>query len=180
MQRLTEFLKELKLSRLLVTVFAGFVLLLNTACSSGNVQGARPNNPPVQMGGNNNPHSRSGDGYTNYRMSNDPRVNDNQQSSLPMTDRLIADSSIKTNSSDLLYPGYQKSETKNPDIGYRTPKEVSDLPNDKQPMLKRSDPDAKILERVGEAFTDASAFLKKTADEGSARPEAKANPAIGQ
>jgi hypothetical protein len=112
-------------------------------------------------------------------MSTDPKVNGKPQSTLP-SDRLIASTPIKSNSSDLLYPGNQTSESGNPDIGYRTPKQLSGLPNEKQPMLQRSDPDAKILERVGEAFKDASTFLKKTADEASARPEAKANPAVGQ
>ncbi|MBW4538667.1 MAG: hypothetical protein KME43_05910 [Myxacorys chilensis ATA2-1-KO14] len=179
MQRLAEFLKKVRVGQFLVTVFAGFILLLNTACSNETAQGARPNNLPVQMGGNNNPHTKNGDGYTNYRMSTDPKVNGKPQSNLP-SDRLIASTSIKSNSSDLLYPGDRTSESSNPDIGYRTPKKLSGLPNDKQPMLERSNPDAKILERVGEAFKDASTFLEKTAEEGSARPEAKANPAIGQ
>nr|WP_202925121.1 DUF6658 family protein [Myxacorys almedinensis] len=164
----------------------GFSLLLNTACSSETAQGARPSNLPVQMGGNNNPHTKGGDGYTNYKMSTDPKVNGKPQSSLPFEgtsrrhDRLLASAQIQTNASDLIYPGYQTSESSNPDIGYRTPKALSDLPIEKQPMLQRSDPDAKILERVGEAFKDASSFLDRTAEEASANPEAKANPAIGQ
>ncbi len=93
---------------------------------------------------------------------------------------LIADSSIKVNSSDLIYSGSNVPDSDRPDIGAKQQKSLPDLPNQKQPVLKRSDPDAKILERVGESFKDATSFVKDTADSASARPEAKANPALGQ
>ena len=94
--------------------------------------------------------------------------------------QLIADSSIKANSSDLIYPGSNAPNSDRPDIGAKQQKALPDLPNQRQPVLKRSDPDAKILERVGESFKDATSFVKDTADSASARPEAKANPALGQ
>ncbi|MBC7822935.1 MAG: hypothetical protein H7126_03490 [Candidatus Parcubacteria bacterium] len=94
--------------------------------------------------------------------------------------QLIADSSIKANSSDLIYSGSNVPDSDRPDIGAKQQKSLPSLPNQKQPVLKRSDPDAKILERVGEAFKDATSFVKDTADSASARPEAKANPALGQ
>lgn len=99
---------------------------------------------------------------------------------LQVPSQLIADSSIKANSSDLIYPGSNAPNSDRPDIGAKQQKSLPSLPNQKQPVLKRSDPDAKILERVGEAFKDATSFVKDTADSASARPEAKANPALGQ
>lgn len=94
--------------------------------------------------------------------------------------QLVADASIKANSSDLIYSGSNASDTDRPDIGAKQQKSLPALPNKQQPILKRSDPDAKILERVGEAFKDATSFVKDTADSASARPEAKANPALGE
>jgi hypothetical protein len=99
---------------------------------------------------------------------------------LQVPSQLIADSSIRANSSDLIYPGSNAPNSDRPDIGAKQQKALPDLPNQRQPVLKRSDPDAKILERVGESFKDATSFVKDTADSASARPEAKANPALGQ
>jgi hypothetical protein len=99
---------------------------------------------------------------------------------LQVPSQLIADSSIKANSSDLIYPGSNAPNSDRPDIGAKQQKALPDLPNQRQPVLKRSDPNAKILERVGESFKDATSFVKDTADSASARPEAKANPALGQ
>lgn len=182
MRQLGLFFKKLRAGQLLMTLLAGFFLLFNTACSSGNIQGARPNNLPVQMGGNNNPHTRGGDGYTDYKMSTDPKVNSSKskkQAGIPSPNS-IASGSIKSNASDLIYPGSNSSATNHPDIGPVQQRKLPELPNQRQPMLDRSNPDAKILERVGEAFQDASAFVKDTADAASRRPETQVNPAIGQ
>ncbi len=99
---------------------------------------------------------------------------------LQVPSQLIADASIKASSSDLIYSGSDVPQSDRPDIGTKQQKSLPNLPNQKQPMLKRSDPDAKILERVGESFKDASSFVKDTAESASARPEAKANPALGE
>ena len=69
MNRLISFLKQLRLSQLLSIFLAGVALFTITACSSGNLQGARPYNPPVQAGGNNNTYKRGGDSYTNSDQS---------------------------------------------------------------------------------------------------------------
>lgn len=182
MKQLSLFVKKLRLGKVLMVLIAGFVLLLNTACSSGDVRGARPDNLPVQMGGNNNPHTRGGDGYTNYKMSTDPKVNRAQskkQAALPGSN-VIADTGIRANASDLLYPGSNLSDTDRPDIGPVKQKSLPDLPNPKQPVLDRNDPNARILERVGETFKDASSFLKDTADSAAEHPEMQVNPAVGQ
>jgi hypothetical protein len=40
-----------------LTVFlATVVLFVSTACNTGDMRGARPDNPPVQAGGANNPY----------------------------------------------------------------------------------------------------------------------------
>jgi hypothetical protein len=71
----TAFLRKLQLRQVLTVFLAGLLLFFSTACNTGNVQGARPENPPVQAGGNNNPYKGGGDGYTNYKASTDPGVN---------------------------------------------------------------------------------------------------------
>lgn len=177
-------LQRLKIRQLLATVAIGFVLLLNTACNSGDTLGARPNNPPVQMGGNNNPHKMGGDGYTDYKMSTDPKVNSanssssvKKQAQLPHG-TLVADLGVKSNASDPIYQGSDVSETNNPDVGPLQQKTLPPLPNSRQPMIDRADPGSKVFERAGETIQDASAFLKDKAAEANARPESKANPAI--
>jgi hypothetical protein len=72
---LTIFFKKLHLARILTVFLAGIALFFMTACNTGSVTGARPNNPPVQAGGANNPYKNGGDGYTNFKASEDPRVN---------------------------------------------------------------------------------------------------------
>jgi hypothetical protein len=114
-KRLIHFFKKLKPFQILTSLIAGFLLLTNTACNSGNLQGARPYNPPVQAGGNNNPHSRGGDGYTNFKASTDPKVNPqpSQRSRADLGGRAettIA-ATIKSDPSDLIYPGSGATKT---------------------------------------------------------------------
>ncbi len=45
-----------------------------------------------------------------------------------------------------------------------------------QPVFDRSDPNAKILERVGAAFEDASAFVKDSAEDAKESSVTKHNP----
>ncbi len=94
--------------------------------------------------------------------------------------QLLANTSVKANASDLNYSGSNVPKTDRPNIGAKQQKSLPNLPNQKQPLIKRSDPDSKILERVGESIKDSTSFIKDTADSASARPEAKANPALGQ
>lgn len=68
-----NFLEKIQLDRILTVFLLMTVLLLTTACNRGDEFGARPNNPPVQVGGNNNPH-KGGDGYTQYKVDSDPRL----------------------------------------------------------------------------------------------------------
>jgi hypothetical protein len=87
MQAFIESLKKLQTIRLIMATFLAAILLLTTACSTGNEVGARPRNPPVQMGGQNNPHKGGGDGYTQY--NTDPK---------PVQDTAGTQQSFKTES----------------------------------------------------------------------------------
>lgn len=169
MSTLTALLKKLHLGRVLTVFLAGLVLLVTTACNSGNEVGARPNNLPVQMGGSNNPHKGGGDGYTEYRTSTDRAAvkGTKDRASLP-TGQLVA--AINSNASDLLYPAADATETKSPAIGpvgeagKRKFYDAKQIPAPRQPVIDRSDPDAKILEKTGQAFKDATGFLKDAAE----------------
>jgi hypothetical protein len=56
-------------------------------------------------------------------------------------------------------------------IGQVDPKvferDVESIPAQRQPVIDRSDPDVKILEKVGDAFKEGSAFLKSDVDKAS-------------
>jgi hypothetical protein len=93
-----------------VSIFCvAIVLLFLTACNSGDLRGARPENPPVQMGGNNNPYSLGGDGYTDYNLSPDPKVNHslNKKTSdaslRSPVNSTLASSAVQKDASDLIY-----------------------------------------------------------------------------
>jgi hypothetical protein len=75
-KQLTTLWRKLRLRQILTVFLVGLVLLVNTACNSGDAVGARPDNPPVQAGGANNPHKNGGEG-SQYKMSADPSVNSN-------------------------------------------------------------------------------------------------------
>ncbi|HAX88911.1 MAG TPA: hypothetical protein DD379_05995 [Cyanobacteria bacterium UBA11162] len=74
MKQLIDFLKKLHLKQILTIFLAGVILVISTACNTGDMRGARPNNPPVQAGGANNPYKDGGDSYTQYKMSPDPNI----------------------------------------------------------------------------------------------------------
>jgi len=181
MKQLTSFFKKLQLSKILTVLLAGIVLFVTTACNSGDVTGARPANPPVQAGGMNNPHKGGGDGLPNYKSSMETKIEDqnrrDQQSSLPFS-QLVAGSY----DSGLLYEG---SESPSGRIAKeRTFPKITDegaseqIPAERQPVLNRTNPDARILERSAETFNKASEFIQDKADEAFQRPEMKRNPAI--
>lgn len=74
MKKLTVFFKQLRLSQILTVLLATAVLFVSTACNNGDIRGARPDNPPVQAGGANNPYKSGGDTNTNFKLSPDPKV----------------------------------------------------------------------------------------------------------
>jgi hypothetical protein len=184
-KNLIAFLEKVRIRQILTVFLAGVLLVISTACNSGDVTGARPENPPVQMGGNNNPHKSGGDGYTNYKASTDSKaVRGNRADLQLVAPQLIAASNvgdIQSNRDDVLYPSANAGSTNRPAIGTRAQKElqeqVKQFPKERQPVIDRSDPGEKILERVGEQFKDASGFLKETGDSALQKPELAPNPA---
>lgn len=188
MNALTALVKKLRLSQILTVFMAGLLLFTSTACNTGDVRGARPQNPPVQMGGMNNPHKGGGDGYTNYKMSTDPTVNQSPaKSTKDRADlsienaRLLASSTAnESNASKLLYPGSAPMETDKFDQELGGDKALLNTPDGqpakRQPIFDRSDPDAHILERVGAAVKDASAFLKDSAEDAKESAVTDLNP----
>jgi len=79
------------------------------------------------------------------------------------------------NPNGLIYSAPDTQER--PGIGQVDPKvferDVESIPAQRQPVIDRSDPDVKILEKVGDAFKEGSSFLKK--DTGTASEEALQN-----
>ncbi|HEY9846991.1 MAG TPA: DUF6658 family protein [Candidatus Caenarcaniphilales bacterium] len=189
MNKLFSFCKKIRLGQILTIFLAGVVLLVTTACNNGGVQGARPDNPPLQAGGNNNPYKGGGDGYTNLRMSTDPKLKaegqipQHNQAGLPSSfNHLIASSGAGSNEAKLLYPGSEITTTGTSTI-LDNQKEQS-LQNQAiqnaeqpQPVLIQRNPEANVLEKSAEAFKEASSFLKTKSDEAGTRPEAQSNPA---
>lgn len=187
MNALTTFVKKLRLGHILTVFLAGLLVFTSTACNAGDVRGAGPDNPPVQAGGINNPQKAGGDGYTNYKTSTDPKVNqqpgtaENNRADLSIKDaRLLAATTTESNSSKLLYPGSEPLETDKFDRELAGDKDLLNAPDgqpaQRQPVFDRSDPDAKILERVGAAFKDASSFLKDSTEDAKESAVTKLNP----
>ena len=67
MKGLKSLWKKLPVRQILTVFLAGILLIVSTACSGANAQGANPQNPPVQAGGANNPYKGGGDKYTKFR-----------------------------------------------------------------------------------------------------------------
>lgn len=173
----------------IVTIFlAGLLLIVSTACSGANSQGANPQNPAVQAGGANNPYKNGGDNYTNNRLSTDPKITNpkaNQgrdQASLQPSSQLL----IATNrESEILYPGAETPAG-------RVQKEA-ELPIITDKDFRQAEPGGLIqnepnvgdriqdrIETVKENLEKASGFLKDKGDEAAARPELQKNPAVGR
>jgi hypothetical protein len=182
------FLKKIRLRQILTIFLAGLLLIVSTACSGANAQGANPQNPAVQAGGANNPYKNGGDKYNNYRMSTDPKIANpkasqgRDQASLQPSSQLL----IATNKeSEILYPGAEtpagriQKEAKLPlitDKDFRQPEPGGLIQNEPNVGDRVQD----RLETVKENFEEASGFLKNKADEASARPELQKNPAVGR
>ncbi len=165
MNTIKAFFQRLPLRSLVTLVLAVVVLVVTTACNNGDRLGARPDVPPVQMGGQNNPHKAGGDGYTQYKMAPDPSVNKTgNQATLPNFSHLLA----RTLSSDgLLYPGSEPAKSSKSVNDFVSPERQAELqdpgqiPAKRQPVIDRSNPDDRLLERIGQTFKDASEFVKE-------------------
>ena len=163
---------KIQLNKVATAFLLAIVLLITTACNSGDELGARPNNSPVQMGGQNNPHKVAGDGMTQYRSPvNDSRLEkDKDRASLPSTDYLAA-----ANNSDTSYPtdddrlegllySDKKAESLDSTDDFVSPQrqqellDPTEIPAKRQPAIDRSDPDNQLLEKTGQMFDDAGNF----------------------
>ncbi|NJK48325.1 hypothetical protein HC931_09185 [Candidatus Gracilibacteria bacterium] len=170
MNNLTTFLNKMQLRKVLTAFVLGIILLITTACNNGDEFGARPNNPPVQMGGQNNPHKAGGDDYTQYKSPTAPMVKEagNRASLRQSFDKAIAFSDFDKNSDGLLYPGASEAKSARSKDDFTSPKLQQDLndpgqnPVKRQPIVKRYDEDSKLLEKAGQAFKDASEFLSES------------------
>jgi hypothetical protein len=182
--KLVENIKKLRLRKVLTIFFVGMLIMFNTACSSGDVRGANPDNPAVQAGGANNPYKGGGDAYTDYNLSPDTKVNSKaaksgrDQASVQLNGQLLA-----ANDTEILYPGAETPEGR---LAKESQLPVKTAEDFKQPAaggLIQRDSDLgkrveKRLEKVQEAFGEASEFVGDKADEASKRPEATSNPAL--
>jgi Spy/CpxP family protein refolding chaperone len=173
-----------KKTRQVLTIFlAGVLLIVSTACSSATTQeGASPANPPVQIGGQNNPYKGGGSGQVNNKLSTDPRAQskaDIESQAAPSSDRRVA----VHKDIELLYPGAEtpagraKKEAEFPLItekDFQQPEPGGDIQREPEVGERVKD----RVEAVGEAVKEASGFVKAKADEATARPELKRNPAL--
>lgn len=164
MKQLTGFFKKLQLRKILTVFLAGALLFVSTACNPGDTRGARPNNPPVQAGGANNPYKGGGDGYTNFNSSTDPRINSQtgkDRADLQLnSDRLIAASQEE----GLLYPGAE-APAGTFENGKKLPIKTAKDAEKPQPggLIQRQenlgDRVSDRLEKVQGSFSEASEFL---------------------
>lgn len=163
-------LQKLRIKRIATAILMATFLFVTTACNSGNDLGARPDVPPVQLGGQNNPHKAGGDGMSQYRSPVNDSVLDKDNASLPSTNLLAA-----ANRSETTYPTddnqvegllYSDDRAKSLDsvddfVSPKTQKALKDpaqIPAVKQPIIDRSNPDNKLLEKTGQMFDDAADF----------------------
>ena len=163
-------IKSIQLNKVATAFLLAIVLFVTTACNSGDELGARPNNSPVQMGGQNNPHKVSGDGMTQYRSPANDSLLEKGQSSLPFTGYLAAannsDTTYPTDDNrleGLLYSDNKAESLKSVDefVNPQRQKELLDptqIPAQKQPAIDRTNPDNQLLEKVGQMFDDAGDF----------------------
>ncbi|MBD2344990.1 DUF6658 family protein [Anabaena subtropica] len=180
--------KRLRLRQILTVFLAGLLLIVSTACSQGNPQGANPKNPAVQAGGANNPYKNGGDKYVNSRFSTDPKITNPEtqkrrdQASLPINSQLLI---AANRESELLYPGAETPAGRIKKEGELPLIREEDFQQPKPGGLIQNEPNIgnriqERLETVKESVQEASKFLQDKGDEASSRPELQKNPAVGR
>ena len=188
MNKLMAFFKKLRLRQIVTVFLAGILLIVSTACSGATTQGANPNNPAVQAGGANNPYKSGGDGYTDLKMSTDPKVNKatrsgRDQANLQLnSNQLIAADLTRNKESEILYPGAEEPAgraAKEAELPIITGEDFTKA--EPGGLNQRSDDLGEKLgnrvETAKEAFKKAGAFVKEKSDEAGQRPELQSNPA---
>ena len=164
--------KKLRLDKIATAFLLATVLLITTACNSGDRLSARPHNPPVQAGGQNNPHKAGGDGMTQYKATNDPKITGNlDDASLPSTNLLAAANQNQTTYptddnkiEGLLYSNQEEVKSLNNVNDFVSPQtrekllDPTQIPAVRQPTIDRADPNNKLLEKTKQIFDDAGDF----------------------
>ncbi len=172
MKKLTVFFKQLRLSQLLTAFLATVVVFVGTACNSGTVLGARPENPPVQAGGANNPYKGGGDSNTNYNFSPDPKINGKaSQSKGDRADLEIISNRLIAVSDKAQYPGEAVMQGSPADE--QKPLRQIDLQDFEAPepggqIQRESNIGERIKDRlsvVKETFGEATEFVREGANE---------------
>ena len=169
MKKLTVFLKQLRLSQILTVFLATVVVFVGTACNSGDIRGARPDTPPVQAGGANNPYKQGGDTNTNFNLSPDPKVSSEAANSKGNRADLQILSNQLIASEQILYPDAQPP-AKQADVEKSLPKkslEDVEKPEAGGLNLRESDIGDRVQNRlsaVKETFGKASEFITEGAN----------------
>jgi hypothetical protein len=169
MKKLTVFLKQLRLSQILTVFLATVVVFVGTACNSGDIRGARPDNPPVQAGGANNPYKQGGDTNTNFNLSPDPKVSSEAANSKGNRADLQVLSNQLIASEQILYPGGQPP-AKQADVEKSLPqKSLEDVEKPEPGGLNQRESDVgdrvqNRLSAVKETFGKASEFITEGAN----------------
>lgn len=171
MKKLTIFFKQVRLSQILTVFLATVVLFVSTACNTPTVTGARPDNPPVQDGGANNPYKSGGDTNTNFKISPDPKVSGNAAKPKGYNSDLQIISNQLIAASD--NPQYPSGESPGlpADQQQRLRKvDLQDFEKSEQSGQVQREPNVgdRIKDRLGaakESFGGASGFLKEGANE---------------
>lgn len=134
--------------------------MVTTACNPGDTRGARPDNPPVQMGGQNNPHKGGGDGYTKYKASPDPQA-------FNFSGQLIAQrtpESPQERTEKMLYKTNTKVNKEEIPVVNAGQDQLKEAPAERQKVIERSNPDENIVEKTGEAFKESTRFIREGVD----------------
>lgn len=187
MRSLGVYLKPLKIQKILTVCLATVVLFISTACNSGDAVGARPNNPPVQAGGANNPYKGGGDTNTNFNLSPDSKIK--EQSVNTQGKRAegssLSHSLIASKEDGLLYPGAE-SPAQRADVEKSLPiKTLKDFETS-QPggqIQREDDFGNRVQDRLGavkESFDKASDFINDDAKEALDNHEAVATPGLNK
>ena len=167
--KIIAYLKSLRFRQILTIFLAGMILCVTTACNPGDARGARPDVPPVQLGGQNNPHKMGGDGYTKYKQSPDPNV---KGQAMVLGDRLLAAvPNIEQENPGLLYKGDTETSERTLPIISDEQNSRRSSPNEGQSVIDRSNPNEGILEKTKEAFKEGSEFLQGAGEQVSPRSE---------
>ena len=164
---------KLQIKKIAGAFLLATIVLITTACNNGNELGARPDVPPVQMGGQNNPNKAGGDNMSQYRSPVNDKLLEKGQSSISLpSQRYLAaanqsQTTYPTNDRQVdgvLYSDSNRVESSNNVDDVVSPqmqKKILDpakIPAEKQPAIDRSNPDNKLLEKTKQMFDDAADF----------------------